>query len=96
MIPIFFLFREGFRITISSFSSNSWLSTLLIDLIMIKIRTMPVTVELTTIPAIAPLGGMLEPPVSVEVGTGLIFEFAVLIAAATLVAKLDLGSVLCI
>ena len=58
---------------------------------MTKIRAMPATVELTTIPAIAPLAGMLEPLVSVEVGTGPIFEFVVLIAGAAvkLVIELD-------
>jgi hypothetical protein len=65
---------------------------------MTKIRAMPATVELTTIPAIAPPAGMLEPLVSVEVGTGPIFEFVVLIAGAAvkLVIELDPGSALVI
>ena len=72
-----------------------------IDITMTKIRAMPATVELTTIPAIAPPAGMLEPLVSVdalEVGTGPIFEFVVLIAGAAvkLVIELDPSSALVI
>ena len=65
---------------------------------MTNISAIPAMMELTTIPATAPVE-RLESPESVEVGTELIFEFVVVLIAGVpvkLPIELDVGSALCI